>query len=397
MSISFADCQALSLSSDWIHIPTPGDHYSPSTGSAVMTVIHELSRCHDAEGGRTDVVVSQGTYSDHYPVGRAVSVPASRPPTKPMKVIDALAGRLRLPRWFSAQAYQPAVAAIAPDFEGVVFVHNGPEALPLIRRRAPRSRVYLYAHNDLFKTYRINEAQRLLSQATGMICVSDYILKITAAKVPTLSDKLSVVVNGVNINLFKPATAPLVNPEPVILFVGRMIEEKGAHVLIEAAKQLVQQGVSFKLRIVGSAGFTDKSPLSAYECKLREEAEPIKQYIEFTPFVDRAEIAKVYHRSDVLCVPSVWQEPLGLIVAEGMACGLPVVASDRGGISEAGGDAARYFDPGHASDLASKLKPYLLDEMLRKQDGSRCRERAEAISWKKVYTLLKWINEGNGI
>src|SRR5919204_6515087 len=52
----------------YIHIPTPGDHYSAATGSATMTVIYEISREHARDGGQTRVIVGRGTRHD-YPVG----------------------------------------------------------------------------------------------------------------------------------------------------------------------------------------------------------------------------------------------------------------------------------------------------------------------------------------
>lgn len=57
-----------------LHVPTPGEHYSPATGSRPMSIIYELAREHERRGGATSVVVAIGTRHD-YPVGHVVGVP----------------------------------------------------------------------------------------------------------------------------------------------------------------------------------------------------------------------------------------------------------------------------------------------------------------------------------
>ena len=372
----------------WIHLPTPGDHYSPSTGSAIMSVVYELTRCHEQAGFDSTILVSEGTYDNHYLVGRVQTTARHTKPGKTKKAIDFLLARMGLPRHFSAHYYAPSVEQIPANFKGTVFVHNGQQALQRIRRRAPKCRLYLYAHNDLLRTYSQREAERLLGHTDGVICVSDYIRRITASEAPAMADKLHVVLNGVNTETFKPPATPPANTEPVVMFVGRMIEEKGARILIEAAKHALLENIPFKLKIVGSQGFTDQSPLSHYEQELRRQAQPLGEKIEFLPFVPRDKIVDLYQSADIFCVPSVWEEPLGLTVSEAMACGLPVIASRRGGIPEQGGIAVEYFDPDHPVQLADQLYKLLTNPTKRRQQGEACREQALRLSWINQYEKL---------
>lgn len=354
-----------------------------------MTVIYELNRCQADDGGRSGVIVSEGTYTDYYDVGEPMLVPASSPPSTPLKAIDVAGAKIGLPRFFATRTYRPSVMAIASDFEGCVFVHNGPQALPLFRKRAPRCKLYLYAHNDLLRTYSRAEADRLLSYADGVICVSDYIRRVTADAAPAASGKLHVVLNGVNPDVFIPPASPPNNPKPVILCVGRVVPEKGAHVLIRAARLLAEEGLPFTVRIVGSQGFTDKDPLSEYERSLRKEAEPISDDVEFLPFTARDEIMQTYQSGDIYVVPSTWHDPCPLIVIEAMGIGLPVAAAMRGGIPEQGADAAEYFDPDYPDELARILVRWLKDPTLRQQVGRRCRARAETLDWRLTYNSIK--------
>src|SRR5438067_3117629 len=100
----------------YVHLPTPGDHYSPSTGSAVMTAIYELSREHEAAGGTSRIIVGRGTRHD-YPVGEAVEVEFSRGlPRRRETLADAALGAVGLSRRFMTAAYEPALVAIEPTF-----------------------------------------------------------------------------------------------------------------------------------------------------------------------------------------------------------------------------------------------------------------------------------------
>src|SRR5690349_21441465 len=115
------------FSQTFIHIPTPGDHYSPATGSAIPTIIYEISRWHDRAGGTTHILVGKGTRHD-YPIGECVEVDFTAPPGKPQKAMDAILGKLGVGRPFGAAAYRPASKAIPQHFDGPIFLHNSPVA-----------------------------------------------------------------------------------------------------------------------------------------------------------------------------------------------------------------------------------------------------------------------------
>src|SRR5207253_334060 len=109
------------------------------------------------------------------------------------------------------------------------------------------------------------------------------------------------------------------------------------------------------VRIVGSSGFSSKSPLSRYERYLRRLASPISDRVEFRPFIERDKVPDDYRQADIFCAPSNWDDPCPLIVAEALASGLPSVVSNRGGIPEIAGDAALYFAPPNVDQLAERL------------------------------------------
>jgi glycosyltransferase involved in cell wall biosynthesis len=376
---------------DWVHVPTPGDHYSPGTGSAIMTIIYEISRVHAERGGRTRVVVSRGTCEGYppYEVGEVVEadLPLSLP-SRPQRAVDALMGRAVLRRPVAAGQFRGVVEAMGRDFDGMLFVHNAPAAMPMLRERLPSARLCLYVHNQLFNTYSRREMGHVLGCCDAAICVSRFIADDIAARLGRWSDKLKVVHNGVDTERFRPGEVAPADGLPVVLFLGRVVPEKGPDLLLKAARVLHERGLDFRVRIVGSSGFNAKDPLSAYELELRELARPLGKKVAFVPFVDRGRVVDEYKGASVFCVPSNWDEPLGLTVLEGMACGLPVVASRRGGIPEIGGEAVLYFDPPDVSELAGHLEGLLRDEADRCVWGERARTRAQQLSWDRQHEHL---------
>jgi glycosyltransferase involved in cell wall biosynthesis len=177
------------------------------------------------------------------------------------------------------------------------------------------------------------------------------------------------------------------------LFIGKVVPHKGADLLVEAARLLHEEGLRFRLRIVGGAILSAQDDLSDFERRLRARAEPLGDWARFEPFVDRDHVAEVYASATIIVVPSNWDEPCSLTLPEGLAAGLACVASSRGGLPEVGGDAPLYFDPPDVEALASALRTLLTDddERLARADAARC--RAEEITWgRQLAVLNEWLS-----
>jgi glycosyltransferase involved in cell wall biosynthesis len=86
--------------------------------------------------------------------------------------------------------------------------------------------------------------------------------------------------------------------------------------------------------------------------------------VEFVPYLDQREMMRLYRHADALLVPSL-NEGFGIPVAEAMASGVPVVCSRAGSLPEVAGEAAEYFEPTCAEDMAGALQRVLGDEALR--------------------------------
>ena len=145
-------------------------------------------------------------------------------------------------------------------------------------------------------------------------------------------DKIDVIPNGVdagkfNIDFDKQSfrRGYAGDDERLVFFVGRMVHEKGAGVLIDAMSRIAESGLPAKLLIVGGG---DRSAL-------RDQAEKlgIGDKVYFAGYVDDDMLLKFYNVVDVAVFPSLY-EPFGIVALEAMAAKVPVVTSDVGGLRE---------------------------------------------------------------
>src|SRR5690606_9195443 len=141
---------------------------------------------------------------------------------------------------------------------------------------------------------------------------------------PSLRDRVVVVRNGVDTAFFHPADDGPHDGLRVV-FVGRMIPDKGADVLVDAVRRLGRDDVT--LTLIGSTGFDPRAELSSFERAVRDATAALPGTVRLHPFLPRARVAAELRDADVVVVPSRWPEPFGLTILEGMASGAATVAS----------------------------------------------------------------------
>ncbi len=161
------------------------------------------------------------------------------------------------------------------------------------------------------------------------------------------------------------------NGRPRILFAGRLAEQKGVRYLVEAAAQMQTQGV--EICLVGDG--PERQMLE--EMVSRHNLEDSFSFLGFQP---RAAIPQLMESADLLVLPSIYEE-LGSVLLEGMHAGLPIVASDTGGIAHAVGDAAVLVPPRDAASLAGALDALLADAGRRGELAAAARRRSHRFHW----------------
>jgi glycosyltransferase involved in cell wall biosynthesis len=159
-------------------------------------------------------------------------------------------------------------------------------------------------------------------------------------------------------------------PRPLrFIFVGRLVATKGVRVLIEAARQLHQQGRVFSLRIIGDG--PERGALEALATR-----SGLHSRIHFDGKLSHDALASAWQHADALIAPSLGGEVFGMTPLEAMSRGLPVIASNLGSFAEVLGDAGMSFRAGDANSLAEKMAELMDDPSLRSSLGAAARLRA---------------------
>lgn len=127
------------------------------------------------------------------------------------------------------------------------------------------------------------------------------------------------------------------NDSVKILFVGRLVEHRGVKTLLEVARKSLISRPNFKFIIVGDGEMMN------YCLKVKKDRE--LENIEIIGAVPYDKVEKYYKECDIFFFPALLEEPLGRVVIEAMSYGLPVVASDRGGIKEVINNNGFLVDP----------------------------------------------------
>ncbi|MGF3521744.1 MAG: glycosyltransferase family 4 protein [Candidatus Bathyarchaeia archaeon] len=244
----------------------------------------------------------------------------------------------------------------------------------------------------------IHETEGWLTyEAWRVICCSDYMVQHVKWAFGLPMDKLVMVPNGVNphvydvlenqdLSAFRSKYA--LPEEKIVLYVGRLVYEKGIHVLINAVPKVLEK-VNAKFVIVGTGYMKEQLSNIVKSMGLEHK-------VLFTGFEEEANVLKLQKIADVSVVPSLF-EPFGIVALEAMAAKSPVVVSDTGGLSEIVDHEYTGMKAysNNTESLAWAITKVLLDENLRR----RIRENAykkilEKYDWDKIAQQTRQTYEG---
>jgi glycosyltransferase involved in cell wall biosynthesis len=196
-----------------------------------------------------------------------------------------------------------------------------------------------------------------------------------------------LIPNGVDMAIFQPKqTMPEMGPLR-ILCVGRLIERKGQHHLIEAVKRLTDEGIDVRLDLVGTGDARSDNEAHVKRFGLANR-------VRFLGYVPREKIAQHYAGAEVFVLPS-FNEGMSVALLEAMVSGLAVVVTPTGGTSELVEPETNglIFDWADVDRLTSHLRRLAQDREFTRRLGEASRTRASEYSWDRTalsyYDLLK--------
>ena len=233
----------------------------------------------------------------------------------------------------------------------------------------------------------INDTEWMLTyEATEVIVNSNFMKGHIQGLFGLPFEKINVVPNGVNLTLFNGVERDYdfrrqyaMDNEKIILFMGRLVYEKGVQHLISAMPKILNGYHDAKLVIAGKGGMLE-------ELKSQANAMGLGNKVYFTGYLNAKQVPKMYKASDVAVFPSTY-EPFGIVALEGMLSGTPTVVSDAGGLNEIithGVDGMKSY-AGNPNSIADSILTLLYDQKLCDNISKKARAKVrEEYNWNKI-------------
>ncbi len=221
-------------------------------------------------------------------------------------------------------------------------------------------------------------------------CEADLIVATTRAEARTLramgaaEDRVRVVPCGVDLSRFSTEVPGVLRPtgRPRIVVASRLVARKGIAEVIRALPSV--PGAELVVAGGPPAGLVTDDPEGVRLAEVAREV-GVDDRVEFLGAVSRDDMPALLRSADVVaCCP--WYEPFGLVAVEAMACGVPVVATQVGGLAEtvADGVTGLLVEPRNPSAIAAALDRILSDPATRRRMAERALQRARRYGWDGV-------------
>ena len=242
----------------------------------------------------------------------------------------------------------------------------------------------------------INDTEWMLTYESSEVIVNSNYMKSELQRLFGLPfEKINVIPNGVNLNNFNNVYRDYdfrrrfaMDNEKIILFMGRLVYEKGIQNLISAMPKILSRYHDVKLVIAGKGGMIDE---------LRNQVNylGINEKVYFAGYLNSADVKKMYKCSDISVFPSTY-EPFGIVALEAMLSGTPVVVSDIGGLNEIvehGVNGMKSY-AGNPNSLADSILTLLFDHKLCDEVVKNAKVKVKAeYNWNKITSDTHFVYE----
>ncbi|MBK8166315.1 MAG: glycosyltransferase family 4 protein [bacterium] len=302
-----------------------------------------------------------------------------------------------------------------------VHVLNFSNFLPTFRQAEPRAKYALEMQCEWLTQFPALDVRRRLRGVDLVTGSSGYIADLIRRAHPQVEGHCVPLYNGFEPERFTAAAGSGRGDRlpTTVIFVGRLSPEKGLHTLLEAMELVCRQRPDARLELVGPqatlpleyivgisadprvrqlSAYYDGTVCSDYQAYLRQRASEgaLAGRVTFVGSVPQAELPRLYAAADVLANPS-FSESFGMSLVEGMATGMPAVATRIGGMPEIVVPGVTGFlrEAGDVEGLAADLLECLSSAARRNELGAAGRERAlEVFTWEARARRLERLFEG---
>ncbi len=258
-----------------------------------------------------------------------------------------------------------------PDKKQLIEIHNRPYLVEQITKENT-SPISLFFHNDpqeMKGSKSIKEREFILEKCAAVFCVSEFIKKKFLEGINENVQKVNVLYNGVERKLKRFPTK-----KKEILFVGRLVIEKGVHFYVDAIKDIAQKYPDWSFSIIGSFKLGDNKHRNLYSDDIIKKMKAIGYQAQFYGFKNQEFVEEKMKSASIVVIPSIWEEPFGLVAAEAMSNGACIIASKVGGIPEIIKNNGILIDKINLIKLSSKI-----DFLIK---NNKVRENYQRKAWK---------------
>ncbi|MDC1194402.1 glycosyltransferase family 4 protein [Pseudomonadota bacterium] len=213
----------------------------------------------------------------------------------------------------------------------LIEIHNRPYLIEKIAKESS-SPIILFLHNDpqtMKGSKSVKDRANILEKCEIIFCVSEFIKNKFVEGISFKLEKVHVLYNGVDKKLKK---FPIKKKE--ILFVGRLVSEKGVDLYVDVVQNIAKNFPDWTFELIGSFRLGDNKNRNEFANTLTNKFKKISNQTKFHGFKNQDFVQKKMKTASIIVIPSVWEEPFGLVAAEAMSNGIAIIASDIGGIPE---------------------------------------------------------------
>ena len=233
----------------------------------------------------------------------------------------------------------------------------------------------------------INDTELMLTYESSEVIVNSNYMKNELQRLFNLPfEKINVVSNGINLHNFTGIERDYdfrrhyaMDNEKIILFMGRLVYEKGIQHLIAAMPKILENYHDAKLVIAGKGGMID-------ELRRQVDHLGLGNKVYFTGYLGAKDVQRMYKCADVAVFPSTY-EPFGIVALEAMLAGVPVVVSDVGGLNEIvshGVNGMKSY-AGNANSIADSILTLLYDHKLCETVTKNAKLKVkQEFNWQKI-------------
>ena len=342
----------------------------------------------------------------------------------PIKLDRGILQKLTKVKGFNSSSAQPAFASnfyylgyilqigndLKKNHHDVVHIHNLSQFAPVIDAFNLDSKIVLHMHCEWLDQLKPKVVAKRLGSVDCIISPSQYITNQVKQRFPAAQERCLTIHNGVDADRYLEFGGNIPKTQPSsekstkqLLFVGRVCPEKGSHILLEALLKVLEQEPNVQLTMIGAIGvipfeylvglsndekvsalasFHEDNAWNRYLSQSMAKFERFNQdgnkAVNLTGLVMPSELPQFYQQADLFIFPSICHEAFGMPIAEAMLSGLPVIATQAGGIPELveHGTTGLVVERGEVDALAEAILKLLGDRELRQQMGKAGQERA---------------------